>query len=181
MVVGGKIEARPMMYLALSYDHRIVDGPRGRDLPGARQGMPGRSGAARAGFVIFFFASMAGLVPAIHVLAARREKRLGGPATRPRISAEGSWKQLHVLRSHRYRFRPRRLCLRDPRGAAWSEDRCCRKEKTFGGTCLNIGCIPSLKSAAACVGSVDDAGHHFAKMGIKVAPELDRHHAEVQG
>jgi 2-oxoglutarate dehydrogenase E2 component (dihydrolipoamide succinyltransferase) len=25
-VVGGKVEARPMMYLALSYDHRIVDG-----------------------------------------------------------------------------------------------------------------------------------------------------------
>src|SRR5690606_28285730 len=26
MVVGGKIVIRPMMYLALSYDHRIVDG-----------------------------------------------------------------------------------------------------------------------------------------------------------
>jgi len=26
MVVAGKVEARPMMYLALSYDHRIVDG-----------------------------------------------------------------------------------------------------------------------------------------------------------
>ena len=26
MVIGGRIEARPMMYLALSYDHRIVDG-----------------------------------------------------------------------------------------------------------------------------------------------------------
>jgi len=26
VVVGGKLEARPMMYLALSYDHRIVDG-----------------------------------------------------------------------------------------------------------------------------------------------------------
>jgi 2-oxoglutarate dehydrogenase E2 component (dihydrolipoamide succinyltransferase) len=26
MVVNGKIEARPMMYLALTYDHRIVDG-----------------------------------------------------------------------------------------------------------------------------------------------------------
>ena len=26
MVVAGKIESRPMMYLALSYDHRIVDG-----------------------------------------------------------------------------------------------------------------------------------------------------------
>ena len=26
IVVGGKVEIRPMMYLALSYDHRIVDG-----------------------------------------------------------------------------------------------------------------------------------------------------------
>ena len=26
MVIGDKIEARPMMYLALSYDHRLVDG-----------------------------------------------------------------------------------------------------------------------------------------------------------
>ncbi len=26
MVLSGKIEARPMMYLALSYDHRVVDG-----------------------------------------------------------------------------------------------------------------------------------------------------------
>ena len=26
MVIAGKVEARPMMYLALSYDHRIVDG-----------------------------------------------------------------------------------------------------------------------------------------------------------
>jgi 2-oxoglutarate dehydrogenase E2 component (dihydrolipoamide succinyltransferase) len=26
MVVGGEIKIRPMMYLALSYDHRIIDG-----------------------------------------------------------------------------------------------------------------------------------------------------------
>jgi 2-oxoglutarate dehydrogenase E2 component (dihydrolipoamide succinyltransferase) len=26
MVVGGKVEVRPMMYLALSYDHRVIDG-----------------------------------------------------------------------------------------------------------------------------------------------------------
>jgi 2-oxoglutarate dehydrogenase E2 component (dihydrolipoamide succinyltransferase) len=26
VVVGGKIEVRPMMYLALSYDHRVIDG-----------------------------------------------------------------------------------------------------------------------------------------------------------
>ena len=26
MVVGGEVEVRPMMYLAVSYDHRIIDG-----------------------------------------------------------------------------------------------------------------------------------------------------------
>jgi 2-oxoglutarate dehydrogenase E2 component (dihydrolipoamide succinyltransferase) len=26
MAVAGKLEIRPMMYLALSYDHRLVDG-----------------------------------------------------------------------------------------------------------------------------------------------------------
>jgi 2-oxoglutarate dehydrogenase E2 component (dihydrolipoamide succinyltransferase) len=26
MVIGGEVKARPMMYLALSYDHRVVDG-----------------------------------------------------------------------------------------------------------------------------------------------------------
>jgi 2-oxoglutarate dehydrogenase E2 component (dihydrolipoamide succinyltransferase) len=26
VVVGGQIEVRPMMYLALSYDHRLIDG-----------------------------------------------------------------------------------------------------------------------------------------------------------
>jgi len=26
VVVDGKVEPRPMMYLALTYDHRIVDG-----------------------------------------------------------------------------------------------------------------------------------------------------------
>jgi len=26
VVVDGKVEARPMMYLALTYDHRLIDG-----------------------------------------------------------------------------------------------------------------------------------------------------------
>jgi 2-oxoglutarate dehydrogenase E2 component (dihydrolipoamide succinyltransferase) len=26
IVVNGKVEARPMMYIALSYDHRVIDG-----------------------------------------------------------------------------------------------------------------------------------------------------------
>ena len=33
VVVDDEIVIRPMMYLALSYDHRLIDGQRGRDLP----------------------------------------------------------------------------------------------------------------------------------------------------
>ena len=51
MVVGGQIVIRPMMYLALTYDHRIVDGQRGGDLPGARQGRHRGPAAAGAGSV----------------------------------------------------------------------------------------------------------------------------------
>ncbi len=54
MVVAGKIEARPMMYLALSYDHRIVDGReavtflvRVKEVPGG----PGAAGARPLKFV----------------------------------------------------------------------------------------------------------------------------------
>jgi dihydrolipoamide dehydrogenase len=47
------------------------------------------------------------------------------------------------------------------------------KEKTFGGTCLNIGCIPS-KALLHASERFEEAGHAFAKMGIKVAtPALD--------
>ncbi len=48
MVVAGEVKVRPMMYLALSYDHRIVDGRRGGDFPGAGQGRPGRPAADAA-------------------------------------------------------------------------------------------------------------------------------------
>jgi dihydrolipoamide dehydrogenase len=47
------------------------------------------------------------------------------------------------------------------------------KEKTFGGTCLNIGCIPS-KALLHASELFDEAGHAFAKMGIGVGkPVLD--------
>jgi dihydrolipoamide dehydrogenase len=47
------------------------------------------------------------------------------------------------------------------------------KEKTFGGTCLNIGCIPS-KAMLHASERFEEAGHAFGKMGIKVAkPVLD--------
>src|SRR5262245_33661593 len=47
------------------------------------------------------------------------------------------------------------------------------KDKTFGGTCLNVGCIPS-KAMLHASERFEEAGHAFAKMGIKVAtPALD--------
>src|SRR5215831_4252554 len=47
------------------------------------------------------------------------------------------------------------------------------KEKTFGGTCLNVGCIPS-KAMLHTSELFDQAGHAFGKMGIKVGtPALD--------
>jgi dihydrolipoamide dehydrogenase len=46
------------------------------------------------------------------------------------------------------------------------------KRATFGGTCLNIGCIPS-KALLHASELYEEAGHSFAKMGIDVTPKLD--------
>src|ERR1700729_222938 len=47
------------------------------------------------------------------------------------------------------------------------------KEKTFGGTCLNVGCMPS-KALLYASEMFAEAGHSFAKMGVSVpAPQLD--------
>src|SRR6266480_1849660 len=47
------------------------------------------------------------------------------------------------------------------------------KQETFGGTCLNIGCIPS-KALLHASELFEEAGHSFEKMGIKLAaPKLD--------
>ena len=42
VVIDDKIEIRPMMYVALSYDHRLVDGPGVCQLSGAPEAAPGR-------------------------------------------------------------------------------------------------------------------------------------------
>ena len=47
------------------------------------------------------------------------------------------------------------------------------KEQTLGGTCLNIGCIPS-KALLHASEMFHEAGHGFAQLGIKTAaPKLD--------
>jgi hypothetical protein len=52
MAVNGQVVILPMMYLALSYDHRLIDGKEAVQLPGDDQGTGGRSRAAAAGSVI---------------------------------------------------------------------------------------------------------------------------------
>ncbi|MGI8725520.1 MAG: dihydrolipoyl dehydrogenase [Methyloceanibacter sp.] len=46
------------------------------------------------------------------------------------------------------------------------------KRATHGGTCLNVGCIPS-KALLHASELYAEAGHSFAAMGIKVKPALD--------
>lgn len=46
------------------------------------------------------------------------------------------------------------------------------KRATHGGTCLNVGCIPS-KALLHASEAFEEAGHGFAKMGIAVSPSLD--------
>src|SRR5215475_7903364 len=47
------------------------------------------------------------------------------------------------------------------------------KRGTHGGTCLNVGCIPS-KALLHASELFEEAGHSFAKMGIAVSsPKLD--------
>src|SRR4030042_5926203 len=46
------------------------------------------------------------------------------------------------------------------------------KRATHGGTCLNVGCIPS-KAMFHASQLFAEAGHSFTKMGINVAPTFD--------
>ncbi|HEY8698487.1 MAG TPA: dihydrolipoyl dehydrogenase, partial [Rhizomicrobium sp.] len=49
---------------------------------------------------------------------------------------------------------------------------CIDKRGAFGGTCLNIGCIPS-KALLHASELFEEAGKDFAKLGIKASVELD--------
>jgi dihydrolipoamide dehydrogenase len=50
---------------------------------------------------------------------------------------------------------------------------CVESRETLGGTCLNVGCIPSKAMLHASEYFEAAAGGAMAKMGIKVTPELD--------
>ena len=46
------------------------------------------------------------------------------------------------------------------------------KNETLGGTCLNIGCIPS-KALLSASEKYEEAEHHFEGIGIDVKPKLN--------
>lgn len=46
------------------------------------------------------------------------------------------------------------------------------KRETLGGTCLNVGCIPS-KALLHASEKFEEAEHHMADIGVKVSPKLD--------
>ncbi len=50
---------------------------------------------------------------------------------------------------------------------------CAESRETLGGTCLNVGCIPSKAMLHASEYYDAAAGGAFAKLGIKVEPQLD--------
>jgi dihydrolipoamide dehydrogenase len=50
---------------------------------------------------------------------------------------------------------------------------CAESRETLGGTCLNVGCIPSKAMLHASEYFDQAANGSFAKLGIKVKPELD--------
>src|SRR6478736_3575088 len=50
---------------------------------------------------------------------------------------------------------------------------CAESRETLGGTCLNVGCIPSKAMLHASEHYDAAANGAFAKLGIKVTPELD--------
>ncbi|AKH41178.1 dihydrolipoamide dehydrogenase [Altererythrobacter atlanticus] len=50
---------------------------------------------------------------------------------------------------------------------------CAESRETLGGTCLNVGCIPSKALLHASEYFEAAAGKTMARMGIKVTPELD--------
>ena len=198
MVVAGKIEARPMMYLALSYDHRIVDGREAVSfLVRVKEGVedPRR--------LLLGLDDVNGPLPGHPSLRAERSNP-HGRAHRPgdcrrrfaRVALTPGWladKPGHdveaevvttcrLLRCHRHRRRPRRLCVRHPRRAARHEGRL-RREARHPRRHLPQHRLHPLQGAAAIVRGIPprDARAEGPRRAGRRREARPRAHAGTQG
>ncbi len=72
------------------------------------------------------------------------------------------------------RLRPGRLCRRDPRRAKLGlKTACAESRETLGGTCLNVGCIPSKAMLHASEYFEAAAGGAMGLLGVEVTPSLN--------
>ena len=116
VAIGDKIEIRPMMYVALSYDHRIVDGREAVTFLVRHQGMRRRSLAHPVRHV------------SLRAMPDRYDVVIIGAGPGGYVAA----------------IRAAQLGLKTA---------CIESRASLGGTCLNIGCIPS-KALAAILGEI---------------------------
>ena len=127
----GSIEARPMMYLALSYDHRIIDGREA---------------------VTFLVRVKQCLEDPARMLYDVSGRKLMADSTYDVIIIGGG------PGGYVCAIRAAQLGLKTA---------CVESRSTLGGTCLNVGCIPS-KALLQSSHLYEEANLHFADHGIKV-------------
>ena len=156
VVRDGQIVARPMMYLALSYDHRLIDGREA---------------------VTFL----------VRVKEAIEDptRLLIDLAVPPRSEAAPSRRRRHLLSRGtddmaEYDFDvlvigagPGGYVAAIRAAQLGLKTACAESRETLGGTCLNVGCIPSKAMLHASEYFEAAANGAMAKIGIKVKPELD--------
>ena len=129
VVENGQVVVRPMNYLALSYDHRIIDGREAVLSLVSDQGSAGGSGAD---------------APRDDEVLRRRRHRRAAPAV----------------------ISPRSALRSSASAACIDEWKSAEGKPAPGGTCMNVGCIPS-KALLQSSENYDHAGHKFAEHGIR--------------
>ncbi len=81
--------------------------------------------------------------------------------------------ETHVLRSRRHRHRPGGYVCAIRAAQLGLKTAVVEKRATHGGTCLNVGCIPS-KALLHASEAFEEANKHFGELGIDVGtPKLD--------
>jgi dihydrolipoamide dehydrogenase len=176
VVENGQIVVRPHQLPGHVYDHRIIDGREAVLGPGGDEGSAGRP-----------------VAPAVSISKKRKTVNF---ATLTRVAILwlrasmdagffSHWTKKRKPMSKQFRrgrhwWRPRRLYRGHPRGAAGLQRGLHRRvEKRQGrpapgGTCTNVGCIPS-KALLQSSEHFEHANHHFADHGIdRQGPEDGR-------